>query len=157
MSSLGGLNLHRLQIQATTYISVLCVSRRGWMELMSLWLDRKVHLSVDVCWRAQPSVWHFGDSAASDDFFSQVSKIIGAASEADWPFDIVLKLGPAVTEAIASIACALGHCHIPGRSEYSVIHPKAVEIGLSLHNELVSNYSNRIGWSPTQFLGSAGR
>ena len=33
--------------------------------------------------------------------FSQVSKIIGAASEANWSFDAVLKLGQAVTRAIS--------------------------------------------------------
>jgi len=43
-----------------------------------------------------------------------------------------LKLGQAVPGAIASIACALDHGHVPGRSEYSVIPLKTVETGLSL-------------------------
>jgi dihydroxyacetone kinase len=77
--------------------------------------------------------------------FFQVSKIIGVASEADWSFDAVLKLGQAVTGAIASIVCTLDHCHVPGRSEYSVIPPKTVEIGLGLHNEPVSNHFDHVG------------
>jgi len=72
--------------------------------------------------------------------FFQVSKFIGAASEADWSFDAVLKLGQAVTGAIASIASTLDHCHVSGRSEYSIIPPRTVEIGLGLHNGPVSNY-----------------
>jgi dihydroxyacetone kinase len=36
------------------------------------------------------------------------------------PFDTVLKVGQAVTGVIASIACTVGHCQVPGRSEYSV-------------------------------------
>ena len=47
--------------------------------------------------------------------FSRVFKTIGAASETEWSFDTVLELG----QAIARVT--LGHCHIPGRSEYSVI------------------------------------
>jgi len=48
------------------------------------------------------------------------------------------KLGAGVTSAIASIACTLGHCHVPGRSEHSIIPGDTVEIGLGLHNEPVS-------------------
>ena len=54
----------------------------------------------------------------------------GVASEVDW-FFAVLKVGQAITRAIASIACALDHCHVPGCSEYSVIFPQTVEIGLT--------------------------
>jgi len=38
------------------------------------------------------------------------------------------------------MACTLDHCYISGRHQYSVIPPNTVEIGLGLHNELVSNY-----------------
>ena len=44
-------------------------------------------------------------------FFFSRNKIIGTASEADWSFDAVLKLGQTVTGTIASIACTLDHCH----------------------------------------------
>ena len=54
-------------------------------------------------------------------------------------FRTVLKLVPAVTETIASIACTLDHCHVPGCPEHSVIPQKTVEISLGLHNEHVSN------------------
>ena len=64
--------------------------------------------------------------------FFQVSKIIGA----------VVKLGQAVTGAIASIACILDHYHVPGYSEYSVISPKTLEVGLGLYNEPVRNCCN---------------
>ena len=40
-------------------------------------------------------------------FFLQVSKLIGAASEADWSPDAIFKPGQAVTGLIASIACSL--------------------------------------------------
>ncbi|KDR72886.1 hypothetical protein GALMADRAFT_252217 [Galerina marginata CBS 339.88] len=64
-----------------------------------------------------------------------VCKVIGAASEAGWSFEDVLKLGQGVTGAIASIACTLDHCHVPGRSEYAKIPEDTIEIGLGLHNE----------------------
>ncbi|KAJ7119555.1 Dak1 domain-containing protein [Mycena epipterygia] len=64
-----------------------------------------------------------------------VCKILGAASEASWTFENVQKLGRGVTGAIASIGCTLGHCHVPGRSDYALIPEDTVEIGLGLHNE----------------------
>ncbi|KAF8151786.1 Dak1 domain-containing protein [Crassisporium funariophilum] len=64
-----------------------------------------------------------------------VCKFLGAASEADWSFDDIRKLGTGLTGAIASIACTLGHCHVPGRAEYALIPEDTVEIGLGLHNE----------------------
>ncbi|KAJ7471889.1 Dak1 domain-containing protein [Mycena latifolia] len=64
-----------------------------------------------------------------------VCKILGAASEASWTFSNVQKLGRGVTGAIASIGCTLGHCHVPGRSDYALIPEDTVEIGLGLHNE----------------------
>ncbi|KAJ7904951.1 Dak1 domain-containing protein [Mycena leptocephala] len=64
-----------------------------------------------------------------------VCKILGAAAEASWTFEDVQKLGRAVTGAIASIGCTLGHCHVPGRSDYAHIPEDTIEIGLGLHNE----------------------
>ena len=42
-----------------------------------------------------------------------------------------------MTSSLVSIACTLGHCHVPGRdnSQYSIIQPGTIEIGLGLHNE----------------------
>ena len=73
-------------------------------------------------------------TAASRRFFS---KIIGVASEADLLSD---RLSQAITGATTSIACT----EVP-ESEHSVIFPKTVEIDLGLHNEPVSNYSDRVG------------
>jgi hypothetical protein len=42
-------------------------------------------------------------------FLFQVSKIIGAASEADWSSEAVLKLAQAITGAIASRTCTLNY------------------------------------------------
>ncbi|KAK7036706.1 hypothetical protein VNI00_011371 [Paramarasmius palmivorus] len=66
-----------------------------------------------------------------------VCKILGAASEASLSFSSVLHLGRTVTSSLVSIACTLGHCHVPGRdnSQYSIIPPGKIEIGLGLHNE----------------------
>ncbi|KAK1222254.1 hypothetical protein PQX77_014887 [Marasmius sp. AFHP31] len=66
-----------------------------------------------------------------------VCKILGAASELSLSFPSVLRLGQTVTSSLVSIACTLGHCHVPGRdnSQYSVIQPGIIEIGLGLHNE----------------------
>ena len=69
---------------------------------------------------------------------SAVCKILGAASEAKWKFEDVLNLGRAVTGAIASIGCTMGHCHVPGRGDKAPIPDDVVEIGLGLHNEPVS-------------------
>jgi len=66
--------------------------------LDDVWPDRRLQLSIDA-----------------------LAGNIGAASEAGWSFDAVLKLG---TRAIASIACTLDHCHILKRSEHSIIPPK---------------------------------
>ena len=59
-------------------------------------------------------------------------------------FGAVVKLGQAVTGAIASLACTLDHCHLPGCSEYSIISRKTVEIGLGLYSEPVSNCYNYV-------------
>ncbi|KAL0572138.1 hypothetical protein V5O48_009816 [Marasmius crinis-equi] len=66
-----------------------------------------------------------------------VCKILGAASELSLSFQSVLRLGQTVTSSIVSIACTLGHCHVPGRdnAHYSVVQPGTIEIGLGLHNE----------------------
>ncbi|KAL1665340.1 Dak1 domain-containing protein [Schizophyllum commune] len=64
-----------------------------------------------------------------------VCKILGAASEAKWKFEDVLNLGRAVTGAVASIGCTMGHCHVPGRGDKAPIPDDVVEIGLGLHNE----------------------
>ncbi|KAH8826708.1 Dak1 domain-containing protein [Flagelloscypha sp. PMI_526] len=64
-----------------------------------------------------------------------VCKILGAASQADWSFENVLSLGKHVTGALASIACTLGHCHVPERSEFAVIPLDTIEVGLGVHNE----------------------
>jgi len=56
-----------------------------------------------------------------DDCFFQVSKIIGAASEANSSFN---KLGQAISAAIEAMAHTLDHCHIPNCFEYSIIPPK---------------------------------
>ena len=69
---------------------------------------------------------------------SAVCKILGAASEAKWKFEDVLNLGRAVTGAVASIGCTMGHCHVPGRGDKAPIPDDVVEIGLGLHNEPVS-------------------
>ena len=108
--------------------------------------------SVDVRWRSQSSVWQYISFCAASfwvSFLFSSSKIIGSASEADWSFGTVLKVGQVVTGAIASIACTVGHCHAPGRSEYSVTPLKTVEIGPGLHNEPVSNYnySEHVTWN----------
>jgi hypothetical protein len=66
-------------------------------------------------------------------------KILGAASEEGLGFDLVLRLGRAISGAMASVCAALDHCHIPGRGRADGQHIDVgqVEIGLGLHNEKV--------------------
>ncbi|KAE8541547.1 dihydroxyacetone kinase [Cryptococcus gattii VGV] len=66
-----------------------------------------------------------------------VCKILGAASEVDVEFRDLVTLGRSLSANTASIAMALDHCHVPGRSGEADWHlPEGkVEIGLGLHNE----------------------
>ncbi|WWC72612.1 dihydroxyacetone kinase [Kwoniella pini CBS 10737] len=66
-----------------------------------------------------------------------VCKIMGAGSEADMPFEQLVPLGRSLSSNTASIAVALDHCHVPGRSgdgEWHIDEGRC-EIGLGLHNE----------------------
>ncbi|BEI92353.1 uncharacterized protein CcaverHIS019_0411730 [Cutaneotrichosporon cavernicola] len=65
-----------------------------------------------------------------------ISKIMGAASEADMDFQPMVKLGRSMASNTASVCMALEHCHVPGRSgEWAQIGAGRCEIGLGLHNE----------------------
>ncbi|WWC92347.1 dihydroxyacetone kinase [Kwoniella dendrophila CBS 6074] len=66
-----------------------------------------------------------------------VSKIMGAGSEADMKFEELVQLGRSLSSNTASIAVALDHCHVPGRSGDGDWHIQQgrCEIGLGLHNE----------------------
>ncbi|WVQ85797.1 dihydroxyacetone kinase [Cryptococcus sp. DSM 104549] len=64
-----------------------------------------------------------------------VCKILGAGAEADVPFEKLVDLGRSLSTHTASIAMALDHCHVPGRSGEWHIPEGKVEIGLGLHNE----------------------
>ncbi|WWD07286.1 dihydroxyacetone kinase [Kwoniella europaea PYCC6329] len=66
-----------------------------------------------------------------------VCKIMGAGSEADMSFDELVPLGRSLSSNTASIAVALDHCHVPGRSGDGDWHIEEgrCEIGLGLHNE----------------------
>ncbi|KAK6906553.1 dihydroxyacetone kinase [Kwoniella mangroviensis CBS 8507] len=66
-----------------------------------------------------------------------VCKIMGAGSETDMSFDELVPLGRSLSSNTASIAVALDHCHVPGRSGDGDWHIEEgrCEIGLGLHNE----------------------
>jgi dihydroxyacetone kinase len=67
-----------------------------------------------------------------------VCKILGAASESGGEFQDLVKLGRSLSDNTGSVAAALDHCHVPGRSGDWQIPEGRVEIGLGLHNETVS-------------------
>ena len=79
-----------------------------------------------------------------DDFFLLRFQRYRRCFRCQLAFHTVLKISPAVTGTIASIACALDHCRVAGRSGIRTLcyPPKTVQIGLGLHNEHVSNSSD---------------
>jgi dihydroxyacetone kinase len=53
-------------------------------------------------------------------------------------FQTLVNLGRATSTHMASVAAALDHCHVPGRTGEWQIPEGRMEIGLGLHNETVS-------------------
>ena len=70
-------------------------------------------------------------------------KILGAGSEQDMDFQTIVNLGRATSTHMSSVAAALDHCHVPGRTGEWQIPEGRMEIGLGLHNETVSQKSER--------------
>lgn len=64
-----------------------------------------------------------------------VLKVVGAAAGLGASLDDVYDLGVAFSEQIVSIAATLDHCHVPGRTEHSMLAPNEVELGTGPHNE----------------------
>lgn len=62
-------------------------------------------------------------------------KIIGAAAAEGYSFEQCLALGRAVNAHTVTIASALDHCHVPGRSQQSSVADDVVVIGAGIHNE----------------------
>jgi hypothetical protein len=54
-------------------------------------------------------------------------------------FQTLVNLGRATSTHMASVAAALDHCHVPGRTGEWQIPAGRMEIGLGLHNETVSH------------------
>lgn len=96
--------------------------------------------------RERSSDWSCGTTEFSVDLALAViaCKILGAASEEGLGFDLVLRLGRAMSGAMASVCAALDHCHIPGRGHDDGQHIDVgqVEIGLGLHNEKVNLHTS---------------
>lgn len=73
-----------------------------------------------------------------------VCKILGAASEGGGDFQDLVQLGRSLSDNTGSVAAALDHCHVPGRTGDWQIPAGRVEIGLGLHNETVRmRYADR--------------
>lgn len=62
-------------------------------------------------------------------------KIIGAAAAKGYSFEECLALGQAVNANTVTIASALDHCHVPGRTQQSSVADDVVVIGAGIHNE----------------------
>ncbi|KAJ5750335.1 hypothetical protein N7533_007363 [Penicillium manginii] len=62
-------------------------------------------------------------------------KIIGAAAAEGYSFEQCLALGQAVNGHTVTIASALDHCHVPGRTQQSTVPDDVVVIGAGIHNE----------------------
>jgi dihydroxyacetone kinase len=62
-------------------------------------------------------------------------KIIGAAAAEGYSFEQCLALGKAVNAHTVTIASALDHCHVPGRTQQSSVSDDVVVIGAGIHNE----------------------
>lgn len=62
-------------------------------------------------------------------------KIIGAAAAEGYSFEECLALGKAVNTHTVTIASALDHCHVPGRTQQSSVADDVVVIGAGIHNE----------------------
>ncbi|CCU99418.1 unnamed protein product [Malassezia sympodialis ATCC 42132] len=68
-----------------------------------------------------------------------VVKALGAASEKGWDVKSIGNLGRSMVKNFVTVGSSLDHCHVPGRAtsdeERGALGPKAVEIGMGIHNE----------------------
>ncbi|KOS16378.1 dihydroxyacetone kinase [Malassezia pachydermatis] len=68
-----------------------------------------------------------------------VVKALGAGSENGMDVKSLAKLGRTMVSNLVTVGSSLDHCHVPGRStddeERGALGPKAVEIGMGIHNE----------------------
>lgn len=68
-----------------------------------------------------------------------VVKALGAAAEKGWDVKSLGNLGRSMVKNFVTVGSSLDHCHVPGRptsdEERGALGPKAVEIGMGIHNE----------------------
>lgn len=68
-----------------------------------------------------------------------VAKALGAAAEKGWDVKSLGNLGRSMVKNFVTVGSSLDHCHVPGRAtsdeERGALGPKAVEIGMGIHNE----------------------
>ena len=67
-----------------------------------------------------------------------VIKLIGAASQKNWPFEKCRKLGELGNSQLVTIGTSLDHCHVPGREAFEQVPDNACVLGMGIHNEPVS-------------------
>ncbi|KAF1994885.1 dihydroxyacetone kinase [Amniculicola lignicola CBS 123094] len=64
-----------------------------------------------------------------------VIKLIGAASQKNWPFEKCRKMGDLGNSELVTIGTSLDHCHVPGREAFEHVPEGACVIGMGIHNE----------------------
>ncbi|ORY17097.1 dihydroxyacetone kinase [Clohesyomyces aquaticus] len=64
-----------------------------------------------------------------------VIKLIGAASQKNWPFERCRKLGELGNDELVTIGTSLDHCHVPGRDAFEQVPEDACVLGMGIHNE----------------------
>ncbi|KAF2468969.1 dihydroxyacetone kinase-like protein [Lindgomyces ingoldianus] len=64
-----------------------------------------------------------------------VIKLIGAASQKNWPFEKCRKLGQLGNDELVTIGTSLDHCHVPGREAFEQVPDDACVLGMGIHNE----------------------
>ncbi|KAF2734489.1 dihydroxyacetone kinase-like protein [Polyplosphaeria fusca] len=64
-----------------------------------------------------------------------VIKLIGAASQQNWPFEKCRKIGDLGNSQLVTIGTSLDHCHVPGRDAFEAVPDDACVLGMGIHNE----------------------
>lgn len=64
-----------------------------------------------------------------------VIKLIGAASQKNWPFERCRKIGELGNSQLVTIGTSLDHCHVPGREAFEQVADNSCVVGMGIHNE----------------------